>query len=60
MALRTPPRQGMAVDPKLPEVVTPILRRIAVEHFLPIAIGQARVADDVAVGETVVVEAGQD
>src|SRR5512147_1353289 len=44
---------------EIPDVVTPILRRIAVEHFLPVTIGQARVSHNVAVEVSVVVEAGQ-
>src|SRR5208337_5448603 len=45
---------------EIPDVVTPILRQIAVEHLLPVTIGQARVAHIVAVPERMVVQAGQD
>src|SRR5271166_6414879 len=44
---------------EIPDVVTPILRQIAVEHLLPVTIGQARVAHIVAVEVSVVVKARQ-
>src|SRR5271157_6107917 len=44
---------------EIPDVVTPIPRQIAIVPFLPVAIGQARVAHIVAVEVSVVVKARQ-